>query len=169
MQARTVERLVRRDLASLRREVEAYPTDDDLWQTPPGLANSAGVLVRHLCGNLRHYFGTVLGGTGYVRQRDLEFSAPPISRAALLALLDDTERELQPALAALTDDQLTGPFPEPQAGRLFAAPDYVAHLVMHLGYHLGQIDYHRRTLTAARQSVGAMNAAELPFDRVESH
>lgn len=163
MRARTVQLLIRRDLASLRREVEAYPTDDALWLAPPGLTNSAGILVRHLCGNLRHYFGAVLGQTGYVRQRDLEFSAPPVSREALLALIADTEREVLPVLASLRDEQLTGDFPEPQGGRLFEAPDYVAHLVMHLGYHLGQIDYHRRLLTTSRESAGALNSSELPF------
>lgn len=162
MRAATVYSLIRRDLASLRREVEAYPDETSLWQAPAGLANPAGVLVRHLCGNLRHYFGAVLGGTGYVRQRDLEFSAPPVSREALLALLDDTAREVLPVLEVLRDDQLHGDFPEPQGGRVFAAADYVAHLVMHLGYHLGQIDYHRRLLTASQASVGALNAAELP-------
>lgn len=163
MRARSLHVLVERDLASLRREVEAYPTDDALWLTPPGLTNSGGILVRHLCGNLRHYFGAVLGQTGYVRQRALEFSAPPVSRAALLALIADTEREVLPVLASLSDEQLTGEFPEPQGGRVFEAADYVAHLVMHLGYHLGQIDYHRRTLTASHGSVGALNSSELPF------
>lgn len=163
MRAATLHTLIRRDLASLRREVEAYPTDESLWIAPAPSINSAGVLVRHLCGNLRHYFGAVLGRTGYVRQRDLEFSAPPVSRDALLALIEATEREVLPVLAALTDAQLTGDFPEPQGGRVFEAPDYVAHLVMHLGYHLGQIDYHRRTLTPSTASVGALSSAELPF------
>jgi hypothetical protein len=163
MRASTVHQLVRRDLGSLRRELEAYPSDEAIWSTPPGLPNSAGVLVRHLCGNLRHYFGAVLGHTGYVRQRDLEFSAPPVSRAALLALIAETERDVLPVLAELRDAQLTGDFPEPQGGRVYEAADYVAHLVMHLGYHLGQIDYHRRTLTASRGSVGALNSFELPF------
>jgi hypothetical protein len=162
MRAQTVHTLIRRDLASLRREVEAYPSEEALWLTPPGIANSTGILVRHLCGNLRHYFGAVLGGTGYVRQRDLEFGAPPVSRAALLALISDTEREVLPVLERLRDDQLTGDFPEPQGGRTYEAPDYVAHLVMHLGYHLGQIDYHRRTLTSSTGSVGALSSAELP-------
>lgn len=163
MRASTIHLLIRRDLASLRREVEAYPTEESIWLAPDGLANSAGVLVRHLCGNLRHYFGAVLGKSGYVRQRDLEFTAPRVSREALLALIADTEREVLPVLAALRVEQLTGDFPEPQGGRIFEAPDYVAHLVMHLGYHLGQIDYHRRTLTASRGSVGALNSSDLPF------
>lgn len=163
MRAATFDRLIRRDLASVRREVEAYPTDDELWITPPGVSNSTGVLVRHLCGNLRHYVGAVLGQSGYVRTRDAEFQAPPVSRADLLALIAATEREITPVLASLTDEQLAGDFPEPQNGRIFEAPDYMAHLVMHLGYHLGQIDYHRRLLTASHGAVGALNSQELPY------
>lgn len=162
MRAATFDRLIRRDLASVRREVEAYPTDDELWIAPPGVSNSTGVLVRHLCGNLRHYVGAVLGQSGYVRTRDAEFQAPPVSRADLLALIAATEREITPVLASLTDEQLAGDFPEPQNGRIFEGPDYMTHLVMHLGYHLGQIDYHRRLLTSSRGAVGALSSQELP-------
>jgi uncharacterized damage-inducible protein DinB len=162
MRADTLHLLIRRDLGSLRREVEAYPTEDALWIAPPGVPNSAGVLVRHLCGNLRHYFGAVMGQTGYVRERPLEFAAPPVSRAALLALIDATEAEVLPVLASLRDEQLTGVFPEPQGGRTFGMADYLTHLVMHLGYHLGQIDYHRRLLTTSTEGGLALNSAALP-------
>ena len=45
-----------------------------LWQTMPGLTNTAGNLALHVAGNLQHYVGTELGNTAYKRDRNLEFS-----------------------------------------------------------------------------------------------
>ena len=66
--------LLRRELAALRRSVEAYPDDASVWALPPGVPNSAGTLVLHCAGNLRHFLGAVLGGDGYRRDRDAEFA-----------------------------------------------------------------------------------------------
>ena len=38
------------------------------------ISNSGGNLALHLIGNINHFFGANLGGTGFVRKRDLEFS-----------------------------------------------------------------------------------------------
>src|SRR5439155_226332 len=62
--------ILARDLRALRREIEAYPNERDLWQVQPGITNSAGNLALHLAGNLQYFVGAVLGGTGYVRDRD---------------------------------------------------------------------------------------------------
>jgi hypothetical protein len=35
------------------------------------------------------------------------------------------------------------------------------HLAVHLGYHLGQIDYHRRLSTSRTESVNTMSVKEL--------
>jgi len=31
-------------------------------------------LALHICGNLQHFVGAILGNTGYIRERDLEFT-----------------------------------------------------------------------------------------------
>ena len=72
-----------RDLATLRREVEAYPDERDLWREIPGVANVGGSLVLHLTGNLQHYFGAQLTGTGYVRDRPAEFARRNVPRSEL--------------------------------------------------------------------------------------
>src|SRR5437764_673264 len=77
-----------RDLRALRREVEAFADERDLWRVPPGIGNSAGTLALHLAGNIRHYIGAVLGGTGYVRDRDAEFALRDVPRTDLLADID---------------------------------------------------------------------------------
>ena len=67
--------LYERDLNKLREEIEQFTDEADLWKTSGGITNSAGNLCRHLTGNLQHFFGAVLGGSGYVRDRDAEFAA----------------------------------------------------------------------------------------------
>ncbi len=43
--------------------------------------------------------------------------------------------------------------------------EFVAHLVSHLGYHLGQTDYHGRLATGVARSAGAQSLAALPSAR----
>jgi hypothetical protein len=49
-------------------------SDDEIWWRPNPASNSAGNLVLHLCGNVRQWIISSLGGEEFQRQRDLEFS-----------------------------------------------------------------------------------------------
>lgn len=69
-----IKALFERDLDRLRAELDAYSDDDRLWQVAKDIKNSAGNLIMHICGNLQHYIGAVLSETGYVRDRDFEFT-----------------------------------------------------------------------------------------------
>ena len=51
-------------------------SDEQLWARPYPYGNSIGHLLLHLTGNLNYYIGAEMGGTGYVRNRPLEFSEP---------------------------------------------------------------------------------------------
>jgi uncharacterized damage-inducible protein DinB len=150
-----------RDLRALRREVEAYPADDLLWRQVPGLPNAAGTLVLHIAGNIQHFLGTRLGGTGYVRHREAEFAQRDVARAALLAELDLAADAVRAAFSTLRDAQLGNEFPDVIGGMRFQTSDYLLHLTTHLAYHLGQVDYHRRMVTGSEQAIGAMRTTEL--------
>ena len=152
--------MILRELRALDREIAAYPDDDSVWSTPPGITNSAGTLVLHLTGNLRHFIGTVFGKTGYVRNREAEFSTKNLSRETLRAEVQATIAELDPILDRLGEDQLVGPFMFGE--RQVRTADSLVHLAVHLGYHLGQIDYHRRLLTPSSGAADAMSIRELP-------
>lgn len=145
-----------RDIEATAREVEAYASDEALWRVVPGIANPGGVLARHLVGNLRHFVGTVLGGSSFVRNRDDEFAGRGHSRAVVAAELRAASDEIARALGALAPQALDAPYPAPVAGHTVNAERFLTHLVAHLGYHLGQIDYHRRMQDAAAQPVGTM-------------
>lgn len=163
--ATSVRGMLLRDLAAIARTIELYPDDESLWRQPPGVPNPGGTLVLHCCGNLRHYVGAKLGDTGYVRERDAEFSRRGVSRADLLRLVQQTTEEVGRTLATLADADLDGDYPEIVAGHRVAAREFVMHLAVHLGYHVGQLDYHRRVVTGDAQSAGAAQAAELPSAR----
>jgi hypothetical protein len=49
-------------------------SSEQIWQRPFPYGNSIGNLILHLTGNLNYYIGAQIAGTGYIRQRDLEFS-----------------------------------------------------------------------------------------------
>jgi len=152
--------MILRELRALDREIAAYPDDDSIWLTPPGISNSTGTLVLHLTGNLRHFIGTVFGKTGYVRNREAEFSTKNLSREKLRSEVQATIGELDLILDRLGEDQLVGPFMFGE--RQVRTADSLVHLAVHLGYHLGQIDYHRRLLTSSSGAADAMSVRELP-------
>jgi len=155
----TVEYLRRvfvRDASSLRDELQAYPQESEIWATPAGTRNSAGTLVLHLAGNLQHFVGAQFGGTGYVRNRDAEFSRRDVSRADLLAECDAALHAVSLGLAGLVDADLSKPFPVSLAGVTLPTGLALLHMATHLSYHLGQIDYHRRLVTGQFGDVKAL-------------
>jgi uncharacterized damage-inducible protein DinB len=153
--------ILERDLAALGREVAAFADDSQLWVTLPGVPNSAGNLALHLAGNLQHFFGAVLGGTGYIRNRPAEFSRRNVPRVELLAEIEAARQAVRTALSRLSPDQLTAEYPETIAGTRVVTGEYLVHLLTHTTYHLGQIDYLRRVITGSDQGVGAVRPAEL--------
>jgi hypothetical protein len=150
-----------RDLATLRREVEAYPDEQELWREIPGVANVGGTLVLHLTGNLQHYFGARLAGTGYVRDRPAEFARRNVPRPELLREIDAARAAVKAASTAVDAAQLAADFPELVGGSRVRTNDYLVHLAVHFAYHLGQLDYHRRVVTGTNTSVDAVRPVEL--------
>lgn len=157
----SLELIIRRDLTTVRREVDAYPDERLLWAAVPGLANSGGVLVRHICGNLQHFIGAVLGHTGYQRNRDAEFTGAPDSRATLLADIDRTIASVTATLPRVNSAQLAAEYPLPIVDHQLETERFLVHLAVHLGFHLGQLDYHRRAVTGQPASVAPMGASSL--------
>jgi uncharacterized damage-inducible protein DinB len=154
-----------RDLRTLAREVEAYPDERDLWQLPPGAANSAGTLALHLAGNVRYYLGAGLGATGYQRDRPAEFAERNVPRAELLRRIEAARAAVRAAAQRAGEERLAADFPEVVGGVRVNAGEYLVHLLTHFAYHLGQIDYHRRLVTGDARGVEAVRVAELPSAR----
>ena len=92
----------------------------------------------HVAGNLRHFVGTVLGGTGYVRQRELEFSRREGSRSEVAAELEAAMREVELGLRALTEATQAAPYAQVVVGVQPPTGRWLLHLVTHTAFHLGQ-------------------------------
>lgn len=158
----TVKLLLVRELSSFKREIEAFPNEADIWAAPPGISNSAGNLALHCAGNLQHFIAAKLGASGYVRDRDSEFSRRNVPRVELLAEIDRAIAAVEATLTKITDADLPTAFPEKLANKLVAADVFLLHLAVHLAYHLGQADYHRRMTTGDATTVNTVAVADLP-------
>lgn len=137
------------DLGKLKKEISLYQDEANLWLTPNQVNNSAGNLCLHLAGNLQHFIGAVLGDSGYVRDRENEFSARGISREKLLAEVDRAQEAVAKALAGFNEADLENTYPIEVFGHPTATGYFLIHLKGHLSYHLGQISYHRRIMEPA--------------------
>ena len=104
-------KLYERDLAKLKAEIEQYPNEADLWKTSGEITNSAGNLTLHLIGNLKHFIGATLGNSGYIRNRDLEFSDTGVSLGSLLIGIDETAAVVASTLSRLSEADLVNTYP----------------------------------------------------------
>ena len=162
-------RVLVRELETFRREIELFPDDQSLWRTAPGIVNPAGTLALHLAGNLQHFIGGVLGGTGYRRDREAEFSRRALARSEVIAQLDAAIAVVQDVMGRLPAGRDQDPFPEPVAGVRLSTSACLCHLATHAAYHLGQASYLRRVLTGDSRTSGAVSPLALaPSDGAPS-
>lgn len=138
--------LYTRDLAKLKLEITLYSSEENIWRIDQNILNSAGNLCLHLVGNLNTYIGAELGNTGYIRNRPEEFSLKNVPRQELINKIDQTMEMLEIVVGSLTEDQLKSEFPRAVSDNRVSTEHFLIHLAMHLSYHLGQVNYHRRLL-----------------------
>jgi len=147
----TLKILFNRDLNKLKGEIQLYRSEAMLWHIEKEIANSAGNLCLHLIGNLNTYIGAELGKICYTRNRELEFSLKDIPKDELIKRIEETIAVVNESLDQLTEDQLKSEYPLLVFKEKTSTEYFLVHLVTHLGYHLGQINYHRRLLDLQRQ------------------
>jgi hypothetical protein len=136
--------IYRRDQTKLKTEIESYSNESNLWEISGEIKNTAGNLCLHLNGNLKHFIGAVLGNTGYIRDREKEFTLKGISREELLRFTDETIKIVCDTIASLPEESFSKNYPVPFSERTVKIEYLLIHLTAHLNYHLGQINYHRR-------------------------
>jgi hypothetical protein len=142
----TLIQLFERDLNRLINEIGLYKQEESIWKIDKGISNAAGNLTLHLIGNLNTYIGKELGGTGYVRNRELEFSTRFVKRDLLLEQLNATLEIINHTLSGLSDEGLNLEYPILVFTEKTTTEYLLVHLTTHLTYHLGQINYHRRLI-----------------------
>jgi uncharacterized damage-inducible protein DinB len=133
-------------IEDLRRQVlEAVAPLDDaaINRAVPPLANTIGILLRHLAGSERYWITEVAGGRPINRDRDAEFAPAPVRKADLVAAIERVRGESRAVVESFTAADLLvevvahrprGVTRETRAGALL-------HVTQHLAYHLAQIRF----------------------------
>lgn len=131
-------------LNQLKEEIQLYKNEESIWTTSGAIKNSPGNLCIHICGNLNHFFGAIIGKTNYVRNRDLEFSKKGITREELFKEIDKTMQMLEKIFDSLSMNDVNKIYPDNKFGDSVTYGFVFSRLISHMAYHVGQINYHRR-------------------------
>lgn len=143
----TLKEIFERDLNKIKKEIDLYEKEELIWLVRSEVNNSAGNLVLHLCGNLKHFIGAVLGNTGFKRDREAEFSTKNVSRESLHKQIDETHKVVLETLDNMNELELEVTYPINVLREDMSTEFFLTHLATHLSYHLGQLTYHRRLIS----------------------
>jgi hypothetical protein len=133
-----------RDIRKLIEEVNLFRNEEDLWRTQGSVKNPAGNLVLHIIGGMNHLVGATLAQTGYVRDRDQEFIRKGVERKYLVAQLEELIPMINKTLNAFTREQVEAEYPLIFDDMKTSNSYVLVQLLLHLNYHLGQVNYLRR-------------------------
>jgi uncharacterized damage-inducible protein DinB len=138
----TVQEFVRyfRHLAERVDKAARSVSEEQFWKKPFPFGNSIGHLVLHLTGNLNHYIGALVAGTGYVRHREHEFTDPTgYPRDEVLSRFHESIELVAQALSSQDESgfltPVTGQQPIETRLGLFLV------CAAHLNNHVGQMSY----------------------------
>ena len=115
-------------------------SDKEIWWRPNSASNAAGNIVLHLCGNVRQWIISGLGGGPDMRDRDREFAERgPIPRRLLIAQLKKTVEEACETIDGLSAEALEREFVI--QGYHVSGLAAISRVYEHFSYHAGQIIY----------------------------
>ncbi len=124
-------------------------SDDQFWSKPHSYGNSFGHLTLHLIGNLNYYIGAQIAGTGYVRNREREFTEDdPPSKKDILRSLDEAVEMAVATIESETDETLTRAYEAVGAGEWVKDRlSIYLRCATHFHHHLGQMIYLAKELS----------------------
>jgi uncharacterized damage-inducible protein DinB len=137
-----IQQSVYRIIENTRRIIKCLKEIDDTetWQRPNENSNSIGIIILHLCGNIRQYIISSLGRTQDVRVRDKEFSAAGgFSKEELSAELQNTVDEAINIIESLDEAELIKLYSV--QGFDLSGIGIIIHVTEHYSYHTGQIAF----------------------------
>lgn len=113
-------------------------TDDQVWMREAETQNAAGNLVLHLCGNVRQWIISSVGGQPDTRVRDAEFAARGgIAVGELKQRLEETVNGAVAVIESVTPERLRETI-RVQAFDVTVL-EAIYHVVEHFAMHTGQI------------------------------
>lgn len=125
-------------------------SEEQFWRNPFAYGNSVGHLVLHLTGNLSYYVGARIAGTGYVRNRDLEFSEPQkLPKSEVLQKFDQAIATVIASIEQQTEADWTAPYTAEREPESKNRVTLFIRCASHLYHHVGQIIYLSRELRSS--------------------
>ena len=122
-------------------------SDEQFWRNPFSHGNSVGHLVLHLTGNLNYYVGARIAGTGYVRNRELEFSEPrKLPKVEVLRKFEEAIAIVIASIEKQTEADWTVPYTAEREPDSKNRVTLFLRCASHLYHHVGQIIYLSREL-----------------------
>lgn len=141
-----IAQILERDLNKVITELHKFQTEENIWLLEGKINNTAGNLALHIAGAIEHFIGAVLGNNGYIREREKEFSEKHVPRSEIISSISRAIETVKTVIPKLTDEDWQKDFPEKIGAQTFKTGFFLIHLISHINYHLGQINYHRRLL-----------------------
>lgn len=135
-----------RDLRKVIEEINLFKNEADLWRTQGSVKNSSGNLVLHLVGGMNYHIGANMGHTGYVRDREQEFSRKGVERKVLVDQLETLMAMIGKTVNAMTPEDMEAEYPMVFDEEKRTNSYMLVQLLAHLNYHLGQVNYLRRII-----------------------
>ena len=129
-------------------------SDQQFWRNPYPYGNGIGHLLLHLTGNLNYYIGAQIAATGYVRNRDREFTeADRPSKEEVVRKFDDAIKLVVDTIRKQSPENWSAAYSAERSKEKnrFAI---VLSCAAHADHHIGQIIYLSAELTsqAARKA-----------------
>ena len=127
------------------RQCVGLINENQLWHRSNENSNSIGNLILHLCGNIRQYIVSGIGGAKDVRERHLEFSEPgPLSHDHLNNLMKDLLKDVSNVLEKIKAEDLI--LIKEVQGFTMSVTSILIHVTEHLSYHTGQIAFYTKQI-----------------------
>jgi uncharacterized damage-inducible protein DinB len=123
-------------------------SDRQFWLNPYSYGNSIGHLLLHLTGNLNYYIGAQIAGTGYVRNRDREFTgADRPSKEEVVRKFDEAVKVVADTIRKQSPEDWSAAY---SADRSKEKNRFgiVLSCAGHADHHIGQIIYLSTELTS---------------------
>jgi uncharacterized damage-inducible protein DinB len=112
--------------------------EKDIWFRHNEHVNSVGNIILHLCGNIRQWIISSLGGAPDIRERDLEFSTVGgFTKAELTTRWQDTMQEAVSVITHASPENLLRH--RVVQGSTHSGIGIIIHVTEHFSYHTGQI------------------------------
>jgi len=140
--------IFQRRLAYLRTLIEDLDQEALAWQPGPD-TTSISNLVLHITGSVPSGFRVLLGDTRE-RDRDAEFSTPPLTAAELVDRIDAADRELVRHREHLTLADLTETRPRPARNQAWPGSQVLLNTFGHLMEHIAQVALTRQLYEQSR-------------------